>query len=218
MICSLSRARAGTATVALLISACAIAPTETRPPPTVPAPARPAPAPNAPVSSSLPGAVAVAPPTPPAPPSRPSLNLFSRIRVPGDLEPSFQLSASGVQIFRCEPDKDGYHWAFRLPEADLRDSSGQVVAHHGAGYSFEHVDGSRLLGSIVGADSAPADGAVAWLLLQTRSFGEGVFDRIGYVQRIDTEGGLPPKQCSIEQSGQILRVHFSADFVFYRKH
>jgi hypothetical protein len=126
------------------------------------------------------------------------------------------LAATGVQIFRCEPDKEGYHWAFRLPEAELRDGRGQVVAHHGANYSFEHVDGSRLIGTIVGYDSAPGGDAVHWLLLRTQSYGAGEFEKVTYVQRVDTSGGIPPEQCSADQVNEILRVPFSAKFVFYR--
>jgi hypothetical protein len=179
---------------------------------------RPAPvAPAAPGAAPETAAAATAPPAPPPEvPTRPSLGLFSQIRAPTEVEPAFELAGAGVQIFRCEPDKDGYRWAFRLPEAELRDARGQVVAHHGANYSFEHVDGSRLLGTIVGYDSAPGDDAVRWLLLRTQSFGQGELEKVSYVQRVDTAGGLPPAQCSAEQANQILRVPFSAKFVFYR--
>jgi hypothetical protein len=179
---------------------------------------RPAPvAPAAPGAAPETAAAATAPPAPPPEvPTRPSLGLFSQIRAPTEVEPAFELAGTGVQIFRCEPDKDGYRWVFRLPEAELRDARGQVVAHHGANYSFEHVDGSRLLGTIVGYDSAPSDDAVRWLLLRTQSFGQGELEKVSYVQRVDTVGGLPPAQCSAEQANQILRVPFSAKFVFYR--
>ncbi len=151
-------------------------------------------------------------------PARPSLGLFSHIKAPNDVEPAFALAGTGVLIFRCEPDKDGYRWIFRLPEAELRDARNQVVAHHGAGYSFEDVDGSRLLGTIVGYDTARVEGSVPWLLLQTKSYGQGELERVTYVQRIDTDGGMPPKQCTVEQSNQILRVAFTANFIFYRPH
>jgi hypothetical protein len=157
-----------------------------------------------------------APPTVPEVPSRPSLGLFTRIRAPSEVEPVFELAATGAQIFRCEPDKERYHWVFRLPEAELRDERRQVVAHHGANYSFEHIDGSRLIGTIVGYDSAPSADAVHWLLLRTQSYGAGEFDKVTYVQRVDTSGGIPPEQCSADQVNQILRVPFSAKFVFYR--
>src|ERR1700756_181066 len=115
-----SRARCAAAT--LLLAACAGAPTTGGP--AAPAPPAAAPAPGAQPA-----------PLPQETPSRPSLGLFSRIRAPSEVEPAFELSGTGVQIFRCEPDKDGFHWAFRLPEAELRDARGQVVAHHGANYS-----------------------------------------------------------------------------------
>jgi hypothetical protein len=208
-------------TVTLLLASCAAPgtpPAAPTPAPPVTAPPRtgapPVTGPNAPVSGAPAQPAAVANETA----TRPSLGLFSHIKAPADLDPAFELTASGVQIFRCEPDKDGHHWAFRLPEAELRDSKGQIVGRHGAQYSFEHLDGSRLLGSIVGYDSASSDGAVPWLLLQTRSYGQGDFERITYVQRVDTQGGMPPKQCGAEQSNQVLRVPFSAKFVFYRPH
>ena len=114
----------------LLVAGCA------GPPSTTVRPAGPGGAPESPPAGA-------APTVPPEVPSRPSLGLFSRIKAPSEVEPVFALAATGVQIFRCEPDKEGYHWVFRLPEAELRDGRGQVVAHHGANYSFEHVDGSR---------------------------------------------------------------------------
>jgi len=150
------RRRALCAAVALVAAACA------GPRPAPVAPAAPGAAPET-------AAAATAPPAPPPEvPTRPSLGLFSQIRAPTEVEPAFEMAGAGVQIFRCEPDKDGYRWAFRLPEAELRDARGQVVAHHGANYSFEHVDGSRLLGTIVGYDSDPGDDAVRWLLLRTQ--------------------------------------------------
>jgi len=185
-----------------------------------PAPVSPEPAPTAAPEGVAPAAAPVPAPAP-APaaaetPTRPSLGLFSKIRAPSEVEPAFELAASGVQIFRCEQDKDGYHWAFRQPEAELRDARGQVVGHHGANYSFEHVDGSRLLGTIVGYDSAPSEDAVGWLLLRTQSFGQGELDKVSYVQRVDTVGGMRPPQCQIDQVNQVLRVPFSAKFIFYR--
>jgi hypothetical protein len=193
------------AAAALLLAACAGGP-----PPVGRAPPPPAGAPVAPEAGVAPA------PAPSEQPSRPSLGLFTRIRAPSEAEPILELAATGVQIFRCEPDKDGFHWAFRLPEAELRDARGQVVAHHGANYSFEHVDGSRLIGTIVGYDSAPSDDSVHWLLLRTQSYGQGEFEKATYVQRVDTSGGMPPAQCAADQANQILRVPFSAKFIFYR--
>src|SRR6267378_6706128 len=169
----------------LLVAGCA------GPPSTAVRPAGPGGAPESPPAGA-------APTVPPEVPSRPSLGLFSRIKAPSEVEPVFALAATGVQIFRCEQDKEGFHWVFRLPEAELRDARGQVVGHHGANYSFEHADGSRLIGTIVGYDSPSSDDSLRWLLLRTQSYGQGEFDKMTYVQRVETSGGLPPARCSAE--------------------
>ena len=146
----------------------------------------------------------------------PSLGLFSSIKAPSDREPVLQLTAQGVQIFRCEKRDSGFVWVFRQPEAQLTDASGKVVGRHGANFSFEHNDGSRLVASIASYDEAPNSADLRWLLLTTRSYGKGAFEGITHVQRVNTRGGMPPPKCEPALSNQILRVDFSADFVFYR--
>lgn len=146
----------------------------------------------------------------------PGLGFFSSIKVPSDREPVLQLFAKGVQIFRCEKRDAGFAWMFRQPEAELLDGSGKVVGRHGASFSFEHVDGSRLLSTVAAYDEAPKATDLRWLLLATRSFGKGAFDGVTHVQRVNTQGGMPPASCGTNQLGQLLRVEFSSDFVFYR--
>ncbi len=184
-----------TATLALLLAACATTPM----PPTVPPAAAP------------PGQ-----PGPPPGPDLPSLGWFSRIRVPDGHQPVLRLAGRGVQVFRCELREGAHVWAFRLPEADLVDELGTVVVRHGANFSFEHSDGSRLIGSVVASDAAPRGDALRWLLLSARAFGAGALAGISYVQRVNTSGGMPPPRCDVRQLNQLLRVDFSADFVFYR--
>jgi hypothetical protein len=36
------------------------------------------------------------------------------------------------------------------------------------------------------------------------------------VQRVNTAGGVPPEKCESKQLNQLLRVDFTAEFVFYR--
>jgi len=146
----------------------------------------------------------------------PELPRESRIHVPEGVQMALRLHASGAQIFRCEARGEGAAWVFRLPEADLADEAGQVLVRHGANYSFEHVDGSRVLGSIAAHDPAPDANDVAWLLLSTRSFGKGALEGVRWIQRIETQGGMPPPACDAAQAGQVLRVPFQAVFVFYR--
>lgn len=157
-----------------------------------------------------------APGGPGAPISTPSLGLFSSIKVPRDTQPVLQLSARGVQIFRCEKRDGAMVWIFRQPEAQLTDATGRTIARHGANFSFEHVDGSRLVATVAAYDDPPSTADLRWLLMTTRSYGTGAFGGVTHVQRVNTRGGMPPARCETAQSGQLLRVDFSADFVFYR--
>jgi hypothetical protein len=152
----------------------------------------------------------------PAAVAAPSLGFFSKIKAPADQEPVLQFSARGVQIFRCEKRDAELNWVFRQPDAELFDAGGKLVARHGASFSFEHVDGSRLLSTVAAYDEAPKATDLRWLLFTTRSFGKGAFDGVTHVQRVNTQGGMPPARCGTNQLGQLLRVDFSSDFVFYR--
>jgi hypothetical protein len=127
-----------------------------------------------------------------------------------------RLQGRGVQVFRCEARGSGYAWVYRLPEADLVDGSGKPLVRYGANFSFEHADGSRLLGTVAKFDEAPDPANLPWLLLSTRSFGQGTLSGVTFVQRVNTVGGMPPPRCEASQQSRLLRVDFSADFVFYR--
>jgi len=146
----------------------------------------------------------------------PSLGLFSRIKAPGDREPVLKLAARGAQVFRCEKRDGQGTWVFRQPDAELLDSAGKVVGRHGANFSFEHVDGSRLLSTIVAYDDASKPTDLRWLLLTTKSFGKGAFEGVTHVQRVNTAGGMPPASCDLAHAGRVLRIDFTSDFVFYR--
>lgn len=176
-----------------LLSACATAP-------------EPAPQPSRPGE----------PPAPAPAVAAPSLGFFSHIKVPDVVAPVLRLQARGVQVFRCEPRSAGYSWIFRLPEAELYDATGKAVVRHGANFSFEHTDGSKLLGTVVDFDEAPESNNLRWLLFSARSFGEGALTGVNYVQRVNTIGGMPPPKCEAAQQNRLLRVDFSADFVFYK--
>lgn len=146
----------------------------------------------------------------------PSLGLFSSIKAPADHEPVLRLAARGVQVFRCEKRDGQGAWVFRQPDAELLDATGKVAGRHGANFSFEHIDGSRLVASIAAHDEAPKPTDLRWLLMTTRSFGKGAFDGVTHVQRVNTNGGMPPASCDAAQVGRVLRVDFTSDFIFYR--
>jgi hypothetical protein len=146
----------------------------------------------------------------------PDLGFFSKIKVPSDREPVLRLAARGAQVFRCEKQDGQGVWVFRQPDAELVDAAGKVVGRHGASFSFEHVDGSRLVSTIAAYDNAPKSSDLRWLLMTTRSFGKGAFEGVTDVQRVNTSGGMPPAACDLAHAGRVLRVDFTADFVFYR--
>ena len=151
-----------------------------------------------------------------APVPAPSLGFFSKIKAPSTHVPSLQLASRGVQIFRCEKREEGLVWVFRQPQADLLEPDGKAVGKHGANFSFEHDDGSRLVSTIVAYDEASKPTDLRWLLLTTRSFGKGALENVTHVQRVNTSGGMPPARCDASQLNQLLRVDFTSDFIFYR--
>ena len=120
-------------------------------------------------------------------------------------------------FFQTGPKRDaGSVWVFRQPQADLLDAGGKTVGTHGANFSFEHDDGSRLVSTIAAYDEASKPTDLRWLLLTTRSFGKGALENVTHVQRVNTSGGMPPARCEVSQLNQLLRVDFTSDFVFYR--
>jgi len=188
--------RSGAALAGLVLFGCA------QPPPAGPAPA---------VATSEPRASSSATPN----------TLFSLFHRPLKAPPEasvevLRLRGQGSQIFRCESQAAAMRWVYRLPEAELRDGQGKLAVRHGANLSFEHVDGSRVFGEIVDHVPSPNDDALPWLLLKTRAYGIGALSDITYVERINTAGGMPPASCDAAQLNQVLRVPFSADFVFFR--
>ncbi|HOX89019.1 MAG TPA: DUF3455 domain-containing protein [Burkholderiaceae bacterium] len=148
--------------------------------------------------------------------SVPGVSSFSKIRAPEGSQAALALTGRGAQVFRCERDERGWFWAFRQPEAELLDANGRVVGRHGANFSFEHQDGSRLVGQVAAFEEAPSSADLRWLLINTRSYGKGSFEGVTQVQRINTRGGMPPASCDAAQANQLLRADFSAEFVFFR--
>src|ERR1700746_3734711 len=73
------------------------------------------------------------------------------------------LHAEGAQIYECKAGTDGkLTWAFREPIATwLLD--GKSVGRHFAGPSWEHVDGSMVVGKAVANVAGQTPGDIPWL-------------------------------------------------------
>jgi uncharacterized protein DUF3455 len=126
------------------------------------------------------------------------------------------IHAEGAQVYECKADAGGkLGWQFREPIATLL-VAGKTVGRHYAGPSWEHSDGSAVVGKV----AARAPGATArdipWLKLEvTERRGTGVLSGVTTVQRISTQGGIAEGAC--DQAGAYMSVPYAAEYVFLRK-
>ena len=124
--------------------------------------------------------------------------------------------AEGAQVYECKAGADGkLAWAFREPIASLL-VDGKTVGRHFAGPTWEHVDGSAVIGKVIGNAPGATANDIPWLKLQvTASHGKGVLTGVTTVQRINTSGGKFDGAC--DQPGAFHSAPYSADYVFLRK-
>jgi hypothetical protein len=97
------------------------------------------------------------------------------------------------------------------------DGTGAEIGHHFAGPSWQASDGSTVVGEVVVSDPAPQPSSIPWLLLRAKSHSaSGAFASIGYIARIQTEGGLAPANgCDATHTGAERRVPYSTLYVFF---
>ncbi len=98
--------------------------------------------------------------------------------------------AEGAQVYDCKAAADGkLAWAFREPIATLS-VDGKTVGRHYAGPNWEHIDGSAVVGKVIGNAPGAAADDIPWLKLQVvSSRGSGVLTGVTTVQRINVKGG-----------------------------
>lgn len=139
--------------------------------------------------------------------------LCDRLQVQPGNKLAFHVYALGVQIYRW----NGASWDFVAPSARLfadPEYHGEVGIHY-AGPTWETNSGSKVIASRL-QSCVPDPTAIAWLLLQTISTeGRGIFDRVTYIQRVNTAGGLPPSAPG-PYIGAEQEVPYSAEYYFYR--
>ena len=139
--------------------------------------------------------------------------LCDRLQVQAGNKVAFHVYALGVQIYRW----NGTSWVFVAPSARLfadAEYHGEVGIHY-AGPTWESNSGGKVVASRV-ESCAPDPTAIAWLLLQkVSSQGPGIFDRVTYIQRVNTAGGLPPSGPG-QFVGAEEEVPYTAEYYFYR--
>jgi hypothetical protein len=127
---------------------------------------------------------------------------------------TFNAIGVGVQIYVWT----GTSWSFVSPEALLFASPMDhvPVGFHFAGPTWESLSGSTVVGSTV-VSCAPNPDAIPWLLVKGVSHaGHGIFQRVTYIQRLNTVGGKAPSTPG-NVAGQVARVPYSAHYYFYEK-
>src|SRR5499427_8031037 len=148
-------------------------------------------------------------------PSAASAQVPPALAAPGE-SAVITLHAEGAQIYECKLGNDGkLAWAFREPIATLL-LDGKTVGRHYAGPTWEHVDGSAVVGKAVAnvAGKTPSD--IPWLKLEvTAHRGSGLLSGVTTVQRINTQGGVHAGAC--DQAGALHSAPYSADYVFLKK-
>jgi hypothetical protein len=141
------------------------------------------------------------------------LGVCEDLQVPADAKVAFHVYAVGVQIYRW----NGTSWVFVAPSAALSaDAEGKsTVGIHYAGPTWESVSGGKVVGTTL-ESCTPDSNAIPWLLLGAVSTeGPGVFQRVAFIQRVNTVGGNPPSAPG-SFVGDEARVPYTAEYFFYR--
>jgi hypothetical protein len=124
--------------------------------------------------------------------------------------------AEGAQVYDCKAGEGGkLSWQFREPVATLI-ADGKTVGRHYLGPTWEHADGSRVVGKPVGRANGATQKDIPWLKLEAVEVrGAGALAGVTAIQRINTHGGQIDGAC--EKSGATLAAPYAADYVFLKK-
>jgi hypothetical protein len=139
------------------------------------------------------------------------------IRPPAGSVLKLQMQALGDQIYQCTLDAGQYRWQLKAPDAVLFDAQGRETGRHFAGPSWRHRDGSGIVGKVLHKLDVAPQTSIPWLLLEAiDNKGAGTFAGICYVNRVATQGGLPPEtKCDGNHLGTEKRIPYRASYYFY---
>ena len=145
------------------------------------------------------------------PPSVPSTTL----QPPKGHKPFKVGHAVGVQIYTCL----GTAWSSATPRADLYNDNGKKKWIHFGGPTWQHKDGSTVVGLTPAAGNVTVNpNAIPWLLLAAKSTAAGPFGdmmvQTTYIQRVNTTGGLAPVLPCV--TGTVQEVPYTADYYFWK--
>lgn len=141
------------------------------------------------------------------------------VRVPAGHRQTMHTTGRGEITYECRAKKDNpaaFEWAFVAPVATLADPAGKAVGKYYAGPTWEANDGSKVTGKQVAVAPA-APGSIPLQLVKAEpALGAGAMQGTAYIQRLKTQGGVPPAEaCDAAQATQRRQVAYQADYVFY---
>jgi len=135
---------------------------------------------------------------------------------PKGVKPVMTLKGSGPLTYECKNTDGKFAWAGPSPNAKLIDKAGKDVGKYVAGPTWELADGSKVTGKQVA--TAPAAAGSIPLQLVEASGGTKQFEGVTNIQRINTAGGVAPKDaCDAKAVGTKKEVMYTADYVFFKK-
>src|SRR5260370_14836661 len=143
---------------------------------------------------------------------------FSGIAVPENSVIVLAVAAEGVQIYESKPNPaGGFQWSLKVPQAELKSTSGEVLGKHGAGPSWTLNDGSGIVGSLPPLKNVSAPGSIPWLLVAVKSkSGSGTLDKVDFLMPLATDRRPAPTQPPIAHTPP-LRGKYHAIYIFLRK-
>ncbi len=144
------------------------------------------------------------------------------IAVPAGNKVSMRTVGVGELTYECR-EKQGsagtFEWTFVAPTATLWDTNRiKAVGKYYGGPTWESNDGSKVTGKQLATAAATNAGAIPLQLVQAApATGTGAMQGVTYIQRLNTVGGVAPKElCAASSAGQRRQVKYEADYVFYK--
>jgi hypothetical protein len=127
--------------------------------------------------------------------------------------------AKGVQIYTLVKKAEGkLAWKLNAPDATLFDDAGKPAARHYAGPTWEANDGSKIVGQKLTERRSPNAASIPELQLAVKSHqGDGFFDKVVLIERLNTVGGVPPAIEADTKEGAEARVDYTADYAFFSR-
>ncbi len=148
------------------------------------------------------------------------------LNVPAGNKLSYRVYATGVQIYqvkRSTTNPNEFTWVNIAPRANLyiQQTHHNLVGTHYAGPTWEFIKGpykdeKAVATKLQGVTVDPT--AVPWLLLKTLEAQSSPGNKVSYIQRVCTTGGIAPSILPNESNlGQVEEIPYTATYLFYEK-